>query len=450
MSGSRYLCASRPAAACWLLCVAGSVVACGRIGVKVYPAEVAERQDARVDSDADEVDAAEVDASEPDAEADAEAALDAQADADVAEDAASEADVSTPLDAAGDTGAGLIDANAPDTGRACPGGCASPDGTARCVDGVCMVNCASGAADCDGNPATGCEVTLASAANHCGMCGRSCPANGGTPVCSAGVCSTVCNLSGTYALKLSVSGSWPEDAYIRSGNGTFQFWLRFVGTHSGNTLAGTLSECGRFIPPFSARSVQETFGFGYPNSLFDGNFLPASAATLSLASAAPGASVSLAGTAVQMGLDMALGPLARDPVSGAWPTQASQIPAANRLDMDGDGRPGVTAEYADTHDHPRTGGTLFDPRSDNPYVASRVSFSLSGALDTCTGSSGSASFRFIDTRIYACSLDNGECSGGQADFLDQNCLIYTLGAGSYRLVKLAAGVSCAAVRAALP
>jgi hypothetical protein len=118
--------------------------------------------------------------------------------------------------------------------------------------------------------------------------------------------------------------------------------------------------------------------------------------------------------------------------------------------MDGDGRPGVTAEYADSNDHPRTGGTLGDPRSDNPYVASRVSFSLSGSLETCTTSSGSASVRYLDTRIYGCSLDTGECSTGQADFLDQNCLNYTLGAATYRLVKIADAAACAAVRAALP
>jgi hypothetical protein len=227
--------------------------------------------------------------------------------------------------------------------------------------------------------------------------------------------------------------------------------MKLQATHSGNSLNTTLTECGRFVPPFDARQVNETFSYGYPNSLFDGNFLPSSATTVSLTNSSPGASFTLPPTATQMGINMALAPFSRDPITGSWPSQASQIPAANRLDMDGDGRPGVTAVYAAGGGfvHPRTDDNLFAPRSDNPYVASRVSFSLSGTLNSCTRASGSANFRFIDTRIYACSLESGECNNTQASFLDVNCLNYTLGAATYTLLKVADNATCAQIRAAL-
>lgn len=333
----------------------------------------------------------------------------------------------------------------------CGNVCSAANGSAACSAGSCVLSsCQSGFADCDARLGNGCETALDSVQN-CGMCGRACTAaSGGTAACSAGTCGTVCNLTGTYALKLSVAGSWPNDSYIQAGNGTFQFWMRLVVTQSGTSWTGTLTECGRSIPPFSARAVAETFLYAYPTRLFDADFLPAFPTRGTLGSTSPGASFALAPSAVQLGIDMALAPLARDPIAGAWPTAASQIPGANRLDMDRDGLPGVTAEYADSQMHPRTGGTLFDPRSDNPYVASRVAFSLSGVLDSCTQASGAANFSFIDTRIYACSLDSGECSATQANFLDQNCLNYTLGAGSYRLTKLSDGATCATVRSSLP
>jgi hypothetical protein len=251
-----------------------------------------------------------------------------------------------------------------------------------------------------------------------------------------------------------VRGSWPNDSYTQAGSGDFQFWMRLNGTHSGNAFSGTITECGRYIPPFSDNNafINETWLFGYPNSLFDGNFLPASTANITLSNASPGASLSLAATAVQMGINMALTPMSANPITAAWPSQASGIPSANRIDMDGDGRPGVTAVYAGSSPYirPRTGGSLGDPRSDNPYVASRVSFSLSGTLNSCTQSTGAANFTYIDTRIYACSLESGECSASQASFLDTNCLNYALGTASYTLVKVADGASCATIRSTIP
>jgi hypothetical protein len=307
--------------------------------------------------------------------------------------------------------------------------------------------CGTGYGDCDTSRPNGCETALNTITN-CGMCGRTCPANGGTAVCNAGVCNTICDLTGTYALKMSVAGSWANATYIRGGSGTFQFWMKLQGTHTGNSIAGTLTECGRYVPDFSATMVSETYNYGYPNSLFDGNFLPSTSTTITLGSSSPGATFALPLSATQMGVNMA------DPINGSWPSLASGIAAGIRVDMDGDSHPGVSAVYsnAGSLDYPRTSTSFSATRSDQPYVASRVSFSLNGTVTSCTQSSGSGTFTHIDTRIFGCRRDTGaQCSASDANFLDQNCLNYNMpSTATYTLVKVANGASCATIRAALP
>ncbi len=64
-----------------------------------------------------------------------------------------------------------------------------------CTDGRCVLNCNAGFADCDGDPRNGCEGALNTIAN-CGTCANVCPAGAalnGTPLCTAGACTTTCN-----------------------------------------------------------------------------------------------------------------------------------------------------------------------------------------------------------------------------------------------------------------
>jgi hypothetical protein len=75
-------------------------------------------------------------------------------------------------------------------GRSCMG---ERVASATCVSGACRLTCSAGFADCDGNPANGCEVDLSSAM-HCGACNRACGASanavGGT--CTDGACRLSC------------------------------------------------------------------------------------------------------------------------------------------------------------------------------------------------------------------------------------------------------------------
>jgi hypothetical protein len=73
--------------------------------------------------------------------------------------------------------------------------CTAPTGqTATCVAGACRITCAAGFADCDGNTANGCEISLNTDANHCGRCGNACPRPVNTsPLClTGGTCGILC------------------------------------------------------------------------------------------------------------------------------------------------------------------------------------------------------------------------------------------------------------------
>ncbi|MDP3276996.1 MAG: hypothetical protein Q8Q09_17525 [Deltaproteobacteria bacterium] len=67
-------------------------------------------------------------------------------------------------------------------GNRCPSG---PNSTATCVTRACGLTCAPPYANCDNNPANGCEVDLQSNDLHCGRCSQACPAGSS---CMSGGC----------------------------------------------------------------------------------------------------------------------------------------------------------------------------------------------------------------------------------------------------------------------
>jgi hypothetical protein len=266
-------------------------------------------------------------------------------------------------------------------------------------------------------------------------------------VCNAGICGASCNLTGTWALKITSPTTWTNATYIRGGSGNHVFWLRMTATQSGNSVTETMLECGRRVPDFAATMVSETYGFSLMTSLFDHAppYLPTSSATLTLGSTAPGASVSQPLIAFLMGTTMS------NPTTATWPNAASSL---TQVDMDADGDPGVRVTYLSGggYTHPRVSSSIFSTtRAANPYVASRLVFSLQGSLNSCTQASGPATVTHVDTRIFGCELEGGSnCNGSQAGFLDMNCVRYSVGSSTYTMVKIANGASCAAVRSALP
>jgi hypothetical protein len=71
-------------------------------------------------------------------------------------------------------------------GTACKSGA---HGSAACTSGKCALNCEAGFADCNGDATDGCEVVVATDVKNCGTCGMACtPPPNSTMACVAGKC----------------------------------------------------------------------------------------------------------------------------------------------------------------------------------------------------------------------------------------------------------------------
>jgi hypothetical protein len=71
-------------------------------------------------------------------------------------------------------------------GNVCP---TPPNAVPACTSGACgIAACNPGFADCDGNPANGCEVNIQTDPNNCGGCGKACGLPNAVPACTAGTC----------------------------------------------------------------------------------------------------------------------------------------------------------------------------------------------------------------------------------------------------------------------
>ena len=97
----------------------------------------------------------------------------------------------------------------------CGSWCSLSNATASCAGGRCAIeSCNAGFANCDGNPANGCEVSIVSDGSNCGGCGVRCSPTNGTGVCAGGRCTVVacnagfgdCNGSGADGCEVTLSG----------------------------------------------------------------------------------------------------------------------------------------------------------------------------------------------------------------------------------------------------
>jgi hypothetical protein len=78
----------------------------------------------------------------------------------------------------------------------CGNACTNANGTTSCTGGVCVPVCATGYGNCDGNSANGCEANLNTDVNNCGGCGTKCNMAHANTACSTGTCVITSCLAG--------------------------------------------------------------------------------------------------------------------------------------------------------------------------------------------------------------------------------------------------------------
>ncbi|MDB4971745.1 MAG: hypothetical protein JWN48_86 [Myxococcaceae bacterium] len=256
----------------------------------------------------------------------------------------------------------------------------------------------------------------------------------------------VCNVSGTYAIKLTLELDWPSGVVVESGSGSSVIWAVWVADGTGDTLSGTMLPCGVTLPDFELNPVagNELYRLEIADSLYD--HVPSYLSPTPLSVSAPGGfREGAAFSAPLFGLQVGAG--LNNPALDPWPT----VGTLAAIDVDADGKPGVTATYSSETGYAFPHVALTQ-RADRAYTAARFALSASGTMTRCSDFAGSARFTNFDTHVVGCRLAGGaaDCSATQRDTLDNGRPVFHAVSSALRAIKIAPGATCAQVRAALP
>jgi hypothetical protein len=214
--------------------------------------------------------------------------------------------------------------------------------------------------------------------------------------------------------------------------------------------------CGISLPDFEGTAIGggETYGIRFPNSLFDNGYVPAFAIHGSFSGTSPGSTYNTAAAAVLLGLTLT------NPTTASWPATIT-----TEVDMDQDGKPGVTASTLNGSGYSYVPVDIFKMnRADEVYLAIRQVTQLSATATDCdhlTGtvsiptisdSSNGTSKPAIDSHVIGCRISGTttDCNSTQASFVDNTQPVFTpSGGSSFTSVRMPSGSTCATVRQTL-
>jgi hypothetical protein len=148
-------------------------------------------------------------------------------------------------------------------GRACGGGA---NATATCAAGACGVACAAGFADCDANPANGCEASTLTSAAHCGGCGMACASG----VCAAGRCGSLTTCRTIHeTLPAAPSGVFAIDPDGVGGAAAFEVYCDMTTDGGGWTLVAYASR-GSVAALNSDTGIRNLYSLATGGGTYDG------------------------------------------------------------------------------------------------------------------------------------------------------------------------------------
>jgi hypothetical protein len=266
-----------------------------------------------------------------------------------------------------------------------------------------------------------------------------------------------CAFDGTWGSEITINVSWTpagvQAIILAPGSGVIKQWVLGTRVQSGNTLTDTATPCGIQLPDFSSTQFAggELFGIGFPNSLFDNNYLSSFTINGTVTASTPGSMYTSTPSAALLGLTLA------NATTAAWPATIT-----TQVDQDVDGHPGVTANAASGTGYSNLPvDFLRSARADKLYLAIRQVTQISATITDCNHISGTVSIPqlpsgsgnyAINSHIIGCEIAGGttSCDATQTQFLDSNGPIFTPSTSTFSSARLAAGATCATVRAQFP
>jgi hypothetical protein len=276
-----------------------------------------------------------------------------------------------------------------------------------------------------------------------------------------------CDLTGTWGTLITIDVSWMPaglnlQAFVLApGTGTIKQWARGVRVQHGTKLEDATVVCGIELPDFRGTSAVagQQYGVLFPDSLFDGMFLPTFPIDSTVTASAPDGTFKAAPSAALLGLTMA------DPTTDPWPATVTTA-----TDPERDGTPGVTVDTAQGPVPPPSDAGLYSyipvgiPAPFQPVVvadklrlAIRQVTEITGTIADCDHISGTVSIPqiagqyAIDSHVIGCEvLDGGNCTAAQASFVDNTQPVFSpTGTTTFASVRLPPGTTCATVRTTL-
>ncbi|MEO7093900.1 MAG: hypothetical protein ABI175_11660 [Polyangiales bacterium] len=249
---------------------------------------------------------------------------------------------------------------------------------------------------------------------------------------------------GTFGVHVIMKVSWPGTIGTDPGSGNVNVWTRSKFTVDGaNAITATNSACGSLIPDIQTTPIAggAKVQAEFPAALWNAPSMPTFAATGTQNGFDVGSTITIVASPVLLGLTMT------DP-KAAWPA-ATAITGA---DSDGDGKLGITAvpKVATGYDQPPT-SLLRTNKADKLYIASRITVTTNGTRTACDAQSGPATVANFDNHIIGCHVaGGGECSAGDAKFIDDNRTVYKVDSATFESKLMPGSPTCDEVRALLP
>ncbi|MDB4927985.1 MAG: Tryptophan synthase alpha chain, partial [Myxococcaceae bacterium] len=135
-----------------------------------------------------------------------------------------------------------------------------------CAAGACGVACGAGFADCDANPANGCEASTQTSALHCGACGAACASG----VCGGGRCGSFATCQTIReTLPAAASGVYSIDPDGAGGVAAFDAYCDMTTDGGGWTLVAYASR-GSVVALNSDTGIRNLYSLATGGGVYDG------------------------------------------------------------------------------------------------------------------------------------------------------------------------------------